>query len=233
MTKQSLQAFKRTVTVAWPKHRDDAAKELLLRTAREGHAKTMQEQTSRGGIAPTFTAYANTPGNSNLETVKLPGPIVYRYSYFREVVFTAIGWLEANSPVEKGDYRRGHTVFLNGVALDSAIDGEYAPGDDIMIVNTVPYARKLEVGKTESGRDFLISVPNRIYERASNALSKRFGNLAKIHVEFVRVSNAYTLKQDQQSRRMKDGRWKYDRKQRRDRVAGSEVTYPALIISSR
>ena len=47
---------------------------------------------------------------------------------------------------------------------------------EYVFLNTVPYARKIEIGKTESGRDFVIQVPNRIYERTANDAQARFGN---------------------------------------------------------
>ncbi len=53
-----------------------------------------------------------------------------------------------------------------------------------IFLNPVVYARKLEIGKTESGRDFLVSVPNRIYERTANDARSKFGNIAKIRFSY-------------------------------------------------
>ena len=41
------------------------------------------------------------------------------------------------------------------------------PADEYVFINPVPYARRIEVGKTKSGRPFLIQVPNKIYERTA------------------------------------------------------------------
>jgi hypothetical protein len=101
MANASLAAFKRTVTVNWPKHQEAQAKNLLIKTAQDGHKKIMAEQSARSGIAPQFEAYANTPGKP-IEAVILPGPIVYRYRYLREVVLVALKELEQASPVQSG-----------------------------------------------------------------------------------------------------------------------------------
>ena len=104
---------------------------------------------------------------------------------------------------------------------------------EFVFINLVPYARKLEVGKTESGRDFLISVPNRIYERTYKDAKARFGNIAKITFGYETQVGAYTLKSDQRSRRWSKTKksWRYDKNQRADRVAGSAVTAPAIRVS--
>lgn len=216
MANASLAAFKRTVTVTWPKQQEAGAKAHLLKVAREGHAMIMAEQQARAGVAPTFDAYANTPGKP-IEEVVLPGPIVYRYHYAREVVIKTLQELEAASPVISGDYKRGHTLFINGAPVQNPREAVIKARDEVMIVNTVPYARKIEVGKTESGRAFVLQVPNRIYERVGKKMYARYGKAAKISVQFVNLSTAYRLKKGAKVRR-------------KGRTAGSALTYPAIII---
>jgi hypothetical protein len=231
MTNASLAAFKRTVTVSWPAHQQAQAKALLIKTAKDGHQKLMTEQKARSGIAPEFDAYANQPGKP-IESVVLPGPIVYRYRYFREVVLVALKELEQASPFESGTYQRSHTLFVNGTPIADPFEHLFKATDKIMIVNTVPYARRIEVGKTKSGRAFVLDVPPRVYDRVRTILHARFRAIASIKVEFVNLSDAYKLKNDQVARRMVRGRWQHERKIRKDRVRGSAITYPALIIEA-
>lgn len=192
MASAALQAIRRRVTIDWRELSQQQAKELLLRTAREGHAKIMREQSLRSGVVPEWSAYANSPGNTNLESVRLPGPIVYTYRYRREIVLVAMKELYAASPVDSGLYRKSHTLFLNG--LPAAASTPIKPGVDVWLANPVPYARRLEIGKTESGRDFLVSVPNRIYERVAKKLQTRYRNAASIRFGYITVPNAYIIK---------------------------------------
>lgn len=50
------------------------------------------------------------------------------------------------------------------------------------------YARKIEFGKTESGRDFVISVPNHIYERVAEDARTKFRDVADIAYEVRAVT---------------------------------------------
>lgn len=194
MTRQSLSAFRQTITVKWPQQRDADAKALLIRTAQEGHARIMREQASRAGVAPDFDAYANMPGNPNLQSVKLPGPIVYRYRYFREIVEFGLAALLQASPVQSGRYRNSHVVLVNGQQVD-IVPTRLRETDVITLVNPVPYARRLEIGKTKAGRDFVLQVPNRIYERvAKQRMIPRYRNVANITFGYLELTGAHTIR---------------------------------------
>lgn len=87
--------------------------------------------------------------------------------------------LMARSPVVSGTYRSAHTLFADGAEVGSAEDvaaGAAIPdAAEYVFVNPEPYARKIEVGKTRAGRDFVLQVPNRIYERTAADAKNRFG----------------------------------------------------------
>jgi hypothetical protein len=184
MTRASLQSFRRVVTIEWPKHAQDGGKEVLLRVARQGHAKIMNDAVLRSGAQPVWEAFANRPGNTNLDSVVLPGPIVYLYHYTTEVVEQAVLLLQRMSPVRSGLYAKSHTIWANGHRISQAPKRLV---EEIIISNPVPYARKIEVGKTRSGRSFVIQVPNRIYERAAKILRAKYRNVAKIEFNYVRI----------------------------------------------
>jgi len=185
MASASLQAFRRVVTVSWPAHMEKGAKEHLLRVARNGHARIMADATRVAGYPPQWEAYANRPGNANLESVILPGPIVYRYRYFNTIAEVALTALQRLSPVRSGLYAKSHTIYVNGAPVARA---PRTMTQEIMISNPVPYARKLEIGKTKSGRAFLVQVPNRIYERVARALQSRYRNVANITFTYARIA---------------------------------------------
>lgn len=226
MPSPALQSIRRVVSVDWRQQVDADAKALLLRTARAGHAKIMQEQTARSGIAPDFTAYANTPANTNLESVRLPGPIVFRYRYLREVIATAMKALQDASPVDSGAYRKAHTLYIDG--RPASTTSPIRVGQEVFISNPLPYARRLEIGKTESGRDFLISVPNRIYERVAKSGLRQFRNTARITFGYVTLPQAHVIHGGlTPSYAIGNGR----RRRRRQRK-GTEVQAPAIFIEA-
>ena len=75
----------RRVTIDWPQKSERDARALLIRTARTGHQQIMRDAKAKG-YEPYWEAYANSPGNSNLESVVLPGPIVYNYRYLSNLI---------------------------------------------------------------------------------------------------------------------------------------------------
>lgn len=119
-----------------------------------------------------------------LNTVKPDGGLIEaEYDIANEMLRAAIEagleWLRAGSPVVSGEYRDGHTLYVNGSPA-SEIPANIKPTDQIMIANPVPYARRIEVGVTKSGRAFVIQTPPRIYQRVAAKLSDRFGNAVVI-----------------------------------------------------
>lgn len=227
MAATALQALRRAVTIEWPRHAERDAKALLIRTARAGHARIMREQAARAGIIPEWTAYANTPGNTNIESVQLPGPIVYRYRYLREITLALMRALEAASPVYTGAYRKSHTLYIDGVPASLATP--IRPGQEVMIANPLPYSRRLEIGKTESGRDFLVSMPNRIYERtAKGAVARRYRNAASITFGYATLPNAHMVRGGLKPSYAIGGGQRRKRRQNK----GSSVQSPAIFIAA-
>lgn len=183
------------------------------------------------GRLPPKVITVDGRAGADLESVHPNGRIVAEWDIGNDVLTWIGQTLLDRSPRRSGAYRKGHTLFADGVEIAF---GEQLPNAmEFVFANLVPYARRLEVGKTESGRDFLIQVPNRIYERTYNDAKARFGNIAKITFSHETQIGAYRLKHDQRSRRWnsKQGKWRYDKRQRADRVAGSAVTMPSIRVS--
>jgi hypothetical protein len=227
MANPSLEAFRRTVTVNWPAHQERNAKAQLIRTARAGHEKIVNDAKARGGVGPDFDVYANTPGQTDLTKVTLPGPIVYRYRYIGEIVQAALSMVRAASPVKSGQYVRSHELFVNGVRVD--VLPKISAGDEVWIVNVAPYARRIEVGKTKDGRVFVLQVPDRIYQRSHQKLKQKYRQMAEIGHGFVNLPESYRLKADQKVRRFTKTGVKISAATK-DRRKGSAITYPAITI---
>jgi hypothetical protein len=225
-----IQLIRRIVKVEWPKEIESDAKALLIDTAHNGHRRIMADAASKG-LQPTWEAYANTPGNSNLETVRLPGPIVYNYRYLVELIEFALEELRRQSPVQSGEYKRSHTVYVNDQPVGDTIPSTISARDRIYIANPVPYARRLEIGRTRAGRSFLIQVPNRIYYRVTEMTKAEAKRRAKIRMMYVDLG-AHALKKDQRTGRMTRRGWGYSRIQRKDRLTGAAVTSPAIFFQA-
>lgn len=136
--------------------------------------------------------------------------------------------LDERSPRASGEYQREHRVMADGVEFD--VTGEIPQAKEYVFFNAVPYSRRLEIGKTKSGRDFIIQMQPRIYERTGKDAAARFGNVARISSEFVIPPNAYALHRDQPTRSFAGGKRRIGRRIRSDRRKGSEVSVPALIV---
>jgi hypothetical protein len=236
MASAALQSFRRRVTIDFPARAREAAQKRLVQVARQGHARIMAEQTARSGIAPDWDAYANTPGNPNLDSVVLPGPIVFRYRYHREIIVAALDMLRQASPVQSGKYRNSHTLFIDFQAV-KAIPERLVAGQDVMISNPVPYARRLEVGKRTDGRPFVFQVDPHIYERVAYDLKAKFGRVARIEFTYADLPGAWVIKGRLPQRywttraaRTASGRKAVFRK--RYQKAGSKVRAPAIVISA-
>lgn len=231
MTRESAAAFRRITTVNWPAHQEAGAKAHLIKVARAGHARIMEQQRARAGVSPDFEYYANTHGNEILESVKLPGPIVFRYWYFREIVFEAMRFLESASPAEHGRYMRAHRLYVNGAHVPDPIEHTFRQNDEIIVVNAAPYARKIEVGRTHSGRTFTIDeTQSAVYQRALERLKQRFRHLARLRFQFINLSDAYRLKLDWPTKRQT--RSGVSKRVRSGRGKGAAIQYPAIIINA-
>lgn len=184
-----------------------------------------------GRVPPRTTTVDGRQGAS-LESVKVSGgTIITEWEIVSDVLVWIGDTLRERSPVVSGDYRKGWTLLADGQVVDEG--GEVPVAEVYTFVNIVPYARKIEVGKTDSGRDFVIQVPNRIAERTAKDAAARFGNIARIRSVWIDLQNAYRLKHDQASRSFKGGVMRISKRQRPDRVAGSKITYPAITVTMK
>jgi hypothetical protein len=139
------------------------------------------------GRVPPFTVTVDGNEGAPIGSVNPDGgTIIVEFELVGDVLQWIAQTLLDRSPVVSGDYRRGHTLFADGVEVDPL--GIVPQASQYIFVNTVPYARKIEVGKTESGRDFVIQVQNRIYERTAADAKAKYGNLANIKFSYQAVT---------------------------------------------
>lgn len=143
------------------------------------------------------------------ERVVAPGAIVYSFDWVRDATVFALEWLRVAAPKRTGRFSRSFVVIVDGREVPAA---RVPLGHTALIVDTQPYARKIQVGARgfESRRGF--------FDAAKRRVQAEFRGLVKVNVQFVRLSDGYRL-------RGHHGR-------RKDRAAGAEINYPALQIVS-
>jgi hypothetical protein len=131
------------------------------------------------GRVPPYTVTVDGQRGAPLESVNPNGgTIIVEFELVGDVLTWIAQTLLDRSPVLSGDYRHGHTLFADGQEVDPFAVIPLAA--QYVFTNSVPYSRKIEIGKTEAGRNFVIQVENRIYERTAQDAKSRFGNIAKI-----------------------------------------------------
>jgi hypothetical protein len=146
-----------------------ATKAKLVEVAKDRHRQVLETDPRPAG----FTRYVDGVQGAAEEAVRADGVIVYDYPRLPIAVEFAIERLREFSPVKTGRYRDSHTIYINGSPVKSLAG--WKPGDEVVITNTLPYARKIEIGKMKLHGD---GSPQ-VYERAVVATNRRYGNLAK------------------------------------------------------
>lgn len=158
--------------------------QAVARFARERLGEAQEQNRRALGRVPPHRGYVDGREGAALETVNPQGGrIVFEFELIDDVLQWIAERLIERSPVESGRYRAGHSLFVDGVKAEfgALLAGrDVPPGAEYTFVNYVAYSRKIEIGKTKSGRDFVVQVPNRIYERTAKDARSRFGNLAQI-----------------------------------------------------
>jgi hypothetical protein len=155
-----------------------AQSKAIAAFAREQLAEAQRANRAALGRVPAHKSFVDGRAGAALETVRPKGgTILFEFDIFADVLHWILAELRNRSPRRSGRYRDSHRLFADGREI-----GEVAipAAAEYLITNTVLYARKIEIGKTESGRAFVVQVEPRIYERTAADARRRFGNIARI-----------------------------------------------------
>jgi hypothetical protein len=213
----------------------------LARVAKAENAKVQQE------FRPSETRHF-VDGRENAPEESAKAVILYRYSYWAEVIDEIYRMLVEASPVGPaagGHYRDDHWLFVNGQRRDAATDGavgDIPAGAEVVFVNARPYARKIEGGLRtiaghmgDEGKEMYRAgglsdqAPNGVYEITAKAAKSRFGNMVDIRFEYRRVVSGAALpgsvpiaQGGARGRRLRTGRG-----------VGGRTRYPAIVMRLR
>lgn len=199
----------------------DIAPENLARELAIFAKKSLKEEIHEGRASPRYDRYVNGNLGADEFTVVPPGPILYEFHWWNEVIEFAIETLRKRSPVKSGRYRDSWLAMVNGAVVSDYSD--IPVGAQVLVTNNQPYSRKIEVGFME------MSVPPHVVEDSLGTVRSRFGNVVDIKATMVTLPGGYILKGV-----FKKGIRKYSRtKLRRDTSAGAEMTYPSMLLTIR
>ena len=189
----------------------------LARFARAELSKSIQE--SEG--SERYEIYVNGRIGAAEETVVPPGPILYVFHWWREIVEFALQTLVERSPEKSGRYKQSWFVMTPGGWVKSF--DEIPLNADVILCNDQPYSRKIDVGH------MVMSVPPGVVEDARKMVLSRFGNIVTAKRTMIPLPGGYVLKGH-----FRRGYRQFARtKLRKDTEAGAQMTYPALVLSMK
>lgn len=187
----------------------------LAKFARSQLAKSID----RGEGSPLYDKYINGREGAEEETVVPPGPIVYVFNWWRDIIDFGLQSLVDRSPERSGRYKKSWFCMVDGRPVT---DFDAIPATaTVILTNNQPYSRKIEVGFMQ------MSVPPGVVEDVRKMMMRRFGNLIRVKASMINLPGGYVLKGV-----FTKGIREFSRtKLRRDTQAGALMTYPSLILT--
>lgn len=189
----------------------------LAAFARRELSRSIQE----GEGSERYEKYVNGRLGAEEETVQPPGPILYVFHWWREIVEFALQTLAERSPDKSGRYKQSWFVMTPGGRVKGFDD--IPINAQVILCNDQPYSRKIDVGHMR------MSVPPGVVEDARKLVLAKFGNLITAKRTMIPLPNGYVLRG-----RFRRGYRPYARRKlRADTQAGAQMTYPALVLSMK
>lgn len=127
---------------------------------------------------PAYRQFVDNVEGRPLEQVRPDGRIVFTFEIGGDLVGFILAELQRVSPVDSGDYRKSHMVFADGRQVEPGAN--LAGAEEIVLLSPLPYSRKIELGLMKMKLDGT----SEVYQQATRAARRRFGNIAIINFEF-------------------------------------------------
>lgn len=205
-------------------------------------AREARDELIREGSAPdSYETFVDGRRGAAEETVRPDGAIVYRFNLLGQAARLALDAAVRLSPRESGDFAAAWTVAVNGRLWTGDL-ADIPTDAEVMVVNPLPYARKIETGAMPR-----MSVPPGIVERVKLQVNRRFPTM-QASVTYVHLPSIfgrpgyptpYILRGRKRSfavahiARIRANGGRSVATNRKDSRAGEQITYPALSITAR
>ncbi len=214
----ALRGFVNQLQVDTSKLNAAQSKALLVRVATAERDRVIGDARARSGFPPAYRQVVDGREGASLETVRPDGTILFAWQYLAEIVDDTYNALVNRSPRDKGQYVAGLITLLDGV--EAPLSTVSADTREIRIVASVPYARRLEIGRRRGGGAFVLQVAPHIVEETAIVARKLFGTLASVTFGYSDLTGAYALRTSSSHRR------------HRGRLV-TDVRYPTITITPR
>jgi hypothetical protein len=170
-------AFQRDLVVNTLDLAAEAPIGALTEAVTEARQEILAAETAcSGGIAPLGRQVVDGAPDAPLSAIQPDSQIVILWNYLPEVARRTYEALVQRSPRLGGLYIQGLLKLIDGQPGDFA-EINYDT-EQVMFVATVPFARRLEVGKTKSGAPFVHQVAPHIVKETAVIAKQKFGDLA-------------------------------------------------------
>ncbi len=207
--------FEQVINLNLKRFDPEVARQKHIEIAKKGLNAFLANQKTK----PSYRIIVDESLAASENQVKPFGIITYVFLRMSQVGIFAIQTARDLSPVQSGRYRKSWMILIDGKLVSETL----VPDDvkEIILVNNQPYARKIQVRGAR-----IVGVPPGIVEKIKQLVLRQFRNSIVASVGYIELRNAYVLKKDYiQIRR--SGRRRLHTK------AGSELTYPALIMTPK
>jgi hypothetical protein len=151
--------------------------------ANEQITQIRQEYRNVLGREPKYSVEVDGRKGALLESVRPDGVIVAEFELLTEMLKWIEDRLVQHSPIghdhdkHSGLYERSHKLFADGVEVDANASA-IPDAVEYVFINTVPYARKIELGESSQA-------PDGVYQAVATLAQRRFGNIASISFAYV------------------------------------------------
>lgn len=205
--------FARDIKVATAGLSQEAISAELAIFAKSELASAIQS----GEGTPQYARYVNGREGAVEEMVRAPGPILYDFLRWDEVIEFALIELVKRSPKRTGRYARSFVVASGGKVVTSW--DQLTADAEVVIFNAQPYTRKIEIGVMHT------SLPPYHFDQVTALLRRKWNVNSGFSFisRFVNIKPGlhplvpYILKRS-------GGRG-------RDRQPGSPLSYPAIVMN--
>jgi hypothetical protein len=228
-----LDAWQRNIVAQVQDMAEAAAVEALQQTTQQAIQEVIARETGRsGGIAPLYRQVIDGVQDAPLTAIHPDSAIVLLWNYTPEVAARTYEALVQRSPRRSGRYIEGLLMFVDGT-LAADYRAVTLDTKEVMLVASVAYARRLEVGKDIRGHPFVKQVAPHIVEETAIVAKRKFGDLDAITYQYVDLAGAHQLTaQGMIPRHFEQGRWRHGHTPRlRHGMLESQVRYPAILIT--
>jgi hypothetical protein len=212
-----LQTFAKDIQLATAAIAPAAVSAALAAFAQQELAASI----ASGEGSPDYDRYVNGNLGAPESSVVPPGPILYVFNWWTDIVQYALQTLVQKSPVKSGDYQQSWIIRADGQQVSDPKNIGVA--SLVEITNVQPYHRKIDVGHMK------MSVPHQLIETTRQQVMSVWGNMILAQRTMIMLPGGYILKGY-----FRRGIRPHSRtKLHKDTVAGQPMTYPTLSMRMR